>query len=160
MPLCLQGILQHNLQYNRLANQSFEKVNDVVRYSVARLVKMVDDVSMTGDQLHDPELLEKWLPNQRKNNHEIIKCLLKMAGPMKASIAKSSMDDRDQEKYHELLEFILDEIIHTKHPRQFLIESALQTLKQNPTEQWQKELHHLWQHIQTYFSQQEDIDNY
>jgi AcrR family transcriptional regulator len=153
------GILQHNLLYNRLANQSFEKVNDVVRYSVARLVKMVEDVAMNEDQLHEPELLEKWLPDQRKNNHEMIKELLKIVGPLKALILRCLTDEKEQEKYNELLEFILDEIIHTKHPRQFLIESALQTLKQNPTEPWQKNLHHLEQHIQTYFSQQEDLDN-
>ena len=114
---------------------------------------------ISGDQLHEPELLEKWLPDHRKNNHEIIKGLLKIVGPMKASIMKCSRDESEQEKYNELLEFILDEIIHTRQPRKFLIESALQTLKQNPTDHWQKELQPLLQLIHTYFSQQGEIDS-
>ncbi|MEH7492045.1 TetR/AcrR family transcriptional regulator [Neobacillus niacini] len=43
--IMFQGLMQHNLQYNRLATDSNEKISHVVRYSVNRLVKMVDEVA-------------------------------------------------------------------------------------------------------------------
>lgn len=149
------GILQHNLQYNRLAHETGEKVNRVVRYSVARLLKMVDEVSETDDQLLDPKLLEKWLPDRQRNNYEIIKQLQKISVPLRTSISKCLMDEKEQEKYLELLEFVQDEIIHTRAPRRFLIESALQTIKQNPAALWKKELQQIDQLVVDYFSQLE-----
>lgn len=147
------GILQNNLQYNRLATDSNEKISNVVRYSVNRLVKMVDEVAEADEQLHQPELLEKWLPGQQKNNHELIVQFYKIVTPMRNCITKHFQDKNDQDKYHELLDFIQEEIMHTRAPRKFLIESAIHTLQNNPPFIWEKELLQLNQIITAFFQQ-------
>ncbi|MEW9051981.1 MAG: TetR/AcrR family transcriptional regulator [Neobacillus sp.] len=134
------GLLQHNLQYNRMAFESGEQISHVVRYSVNRLVKMVEDVVMDGDQLHKPELLEKWLPGCKKDNRKIIEQLYESTSSLKSVYIKNIKDEKDLEKYTELLDFIQEEIIHTRSPRKYLIESALLTLKQNSANLGQNEL--------------------
>lgn len=156
--IMFQGIIQHNLQYNRLATDSNEKISIVVRYSVNRLVKMVDEVAYADEQLHQPELIEKWIPGLQKNNHDMIVHFCKLVGSMKNSITKSYPDEYEQEKYLELLDFIQDEIIHTREPRKFLIESALQTLQNNQGLFLQKELHQLNQTITTFYQQLEEAE--
>ncbi|MEH6957341.1 TetR/AcrR family transcriptional regulator, partial [Neobacillus drentensis] len=54
--IMFQGIIQYNLLYNRLANETGEKISRVVGYSVARLVKLVEEVAESGNQLHEPNL--------------------------------------------------------------------------------------------------------
>ncbi|MEH7376272.1 TetR/AcrR family transcriptional regulator [Neobacillus drentensis] len=150
--IMFQGILQYNVQYNRMAHESGEKISSVVRYSVARLVKIVDEVSESGDQLIEPNTLEKWVPGCQKNNLEIITQLMKIAVTLRASITKSIQDVEEQSKYNELLDFIQEEIIHTKSPRKFLIQSALLSLMQNPESLWKKELGQLNELIESFYS--------
>lgn len=150
--IMFQGILQHNVQYNRMAHESGEKVSSVVRYSVARLVKIVDEVSESGDQLIEPKTLQKWVPGCQKNNHEIITQLMKIVVTIKTSITKNIQDVEAQNKYNELLDFIQEEIIHTRAPRKFLIQSALLSLKQNPSSFWKKELGQLNELIESFYS--------
>jgi AcrR family transcriptional regulator len=154
--IMFQGLLQHNLQYNRLATDSNEKISHVVKFSVNRLVKMVDEVAEAEEQLHHPELLEKWLPGLQKNNHELIVQFYKSVSPMRNCITKHFQDKNEQEKYNELLDFIQEEIMHTRAPRKFLIESALQTLQNNPADIWKKELLQLNQIITAFFLQLEE----
>lgn len=154
--IMFQGLLQNNLQYNRLATDSNEKISNVVRYSVNRLVKMVAEVAEADEQLHQPELLEKWLPGLQKNNHELIDQFYKIVNPMRNCITKHFQDKNEQEKYHELLDFIQEEIMHTRAPRKFLIESAIHTIQNNPSFIWEKELHQLNQIITSFFGQLEE----
>jgi AcrR family transcriptional regulator len=156
--IMFQGLLQHNLQYNRMAHESGENISLIVRYSVERLLKMVDEVAKSGDQLLAPDILEKWVPGCQKNNHELNNQLLKIGGSLKNLITKNLQDEIDQEKYIELLEFVQEEIIHTRTPRKFLIQSALQTLKNNPSRLWQKEINQIEQLVEDYFTQAEETE--
>ena len=152
------GMLQHNLQYNRIATDSNEKISDVVRYSVNRLVNMVNEVSETGEQLHAPELLEVWLPGIRKKNHELIDSFCKITGHLRNSISKQFSDTKEQEKYYELIDFIQEEVIHTRSPRKFLIESSLQTLENNSAKLWKKELNQINQIIASFYQHIEESE--
>ncbi|MFJ5762097.1 TetR/AcrR family transcriptional regulator [Neobacillus sp. NPDC093182] len=156
--IMFQGLLQNNLQYNRLATDSNEKISNVVRYSVNRLVNMVNEVAEADEQLHDPELLEKWLPGLQKNNHDLIVQFYKIVSAMRNCISKHFQDKNDQEKYHELIDFIQEEIMHTRAPRKFLIESTLQTLQNNPAGAWEKELLQLNEIITAFFQQLEETE--
>jgi AcrR family transcriptional regulator len=152
------GMLQHNLQYNRIATDSNEKISDVVRYSVNRLVNMVNEVSETGEQLHAPELLDVWLPGIRKKNHELIDSFCKITGHLRNSISKQFSDTKEQEKYYELIDFIQEEVIHTRSPRKFLIESSLQTLENNSAKLWKKELDQINQIIASFYQHIEESE--
>jgi hypothetical protein len=154
--IMFQGILQHNLLYNRMAYQTGEKISQVVRFSVGRLVKMVEDVSVSGDQLLKPELLEKWLPNCSTNDQGFKTQLLHLIGTLRKTISKTIQLEADQEKYIELLDFIQDEFLHSRTPRKFLIESALASL--NSQTVWKKELLQLGQFIDEYYNHLEKVD--
>jgi|GEM_PF-139408 len=156
--IMFQGIIQYNIQYNRMAHESGEKVSSVVRYCVARMVKMVDEVAESGEQLIEPKTLEKWVPGCQQNNHEILTQLVKVALTLRALITKNIQDVEEQNKYNELLDFIQEEIIHTRSPRKFLIESALTSLKQNPASLWKKELGQLDELIEAFYSSMEAED--
>ncbi|ETI68908.1 TetR/AcrR family transcriptional regulator [Neobacillus vireti] len=153
--IMFQGILQHNLHYNRMAFETGEKINQVVRYSVGRLVKMVDDVAESGSQLLEPGHLEKWLPSCNRNNQTFKQQLLHHALPLRKMITKNLLDEGEQEKYLELLDFIHDELLDGNKPRKFLIESALISLDSSSL--WKKELKQLEELIEHYFKQLEEV---
>jgi AcrR family transcriptional regulator len=153
--IMFQGLLQYNVQYNRMANESGEKIRLVVRYSVGRLVKIVDEVSDSGNQLHEPELLEKWLPGCQKNDHGFKNQLLHLSGTLRKAIAKNLQGESDHDKYIELLDFIKEELLQTNNPRKFLVESALSSLKGNSPSQ--KEIQQLEQLIEDYFKHSEEV---
>ncbi|MEH7505226.1 TetR/AcrR family transcriptional regulator [Neobacillus drentensis] len=154
--IMFQGIIQHNLQYNRMANGSGEKISRVVRYSVARLVKLVDEVAESGNQLHGPELLEKWLPGCQKNDQGFKNQLLYLSGALRKAISKNLHIEREQVKNLELLDFIQEELLHTSNPRKYLIESALSTLKESTI--LKKENQELEGLIEVYFRQLEETE--
>jgi len=147
--IMFQGILHHNVQYNRLAYETGEKISPVVRYSVRRLIKMVEEVSQTGEQLLDPELLETWIPTIKKTDHGFENQLINLSALFKKAVLKTGNDKDKQEKNLKLLEFILEELLQASNPRQFLIESALESLEGNQS--LRKELQPLKQLVEDYF---------
>jgi AcrR family transcriptional regulator len=152
------GMLQNNILYNRMATDSNEKIDSIVRYSVNRLVKMVEEVAEHGEQLHSPELLEKWLPGIKKNTQQVLEQFYKVTVSIRNSIPNLCHDKNEQEKYIELLDFVQEEIMQTRSPRKFLIESTLLTLQNNPGEHWKKELQQLNQIITSFFHHLEEAE--
>ncbi|MFZ7944545.1 MULTISPECIES: TetR/AcrR family transcriptional regulator [Bacillaceae] len=155
--IMFQGILQHNVQFNRRAHKSGENISHVVRYSVSRLVKMVEEVSDSEDQLLKPELLEDWLPScPNKSGHEFKNQLLQLSGTIRKTISKNVLAENEQEKYIEMVEFIQDELLHTNNPRKFLIESILSSM--NKYSFWKKELIQLEQLVEGFFTQLDEFE--
>jgi AcrR family transcriptional regulator len=126
--IMFKGILHHNLKYYAMAHGSNVNIHQVVRYSVERVVKMVNEVAETGDQLIQPELLERWLPDNKKYDLAFNQQLYQLVFTLKKTLSST-----EQAKYIELLDFIQDELLHSKEPRKFLIESALFSLKASET---------------------------
>ena len=132
------GILHHNIHFLFMANEPGGNIKKVIRYTVERIVKIADEVESTGAQLLDPMLLEKWLPECKTTNqgfeqrlHECVLSLKKL--------------NENSLKNIELLDFILEEILNSKTPRTFLIDSAVTSLKENLGAAWQIELKKLEQ---------------
>ncbi|WP_078544910.1 TetR/AcrR family transcriptional regulator [Litchfieldia alkalitelluris] len=119
------GILHHNMKYYAMGHDSKINVYQVVRYSVKRVESMVNEVANTGEQLNEPELLEKWIPDQKDARRVFQEELSKTIVGLK----KEVIDTNESHKYIELLEFIQEELLHSKNPRPFLIQSALAPLK-------------------------------
>lgn len=138
------GLLHYNFQYHFREYEESVKIHQVIRYSVNRLVKMVGEVSEADEQLFDPSLIEKWLPGSKNPNHGI-KCeLIESVSRFKKIIDKKlPLDEAGQMKHFELLDFIQEELLHSRQPRKFLIESALYSLKANHSEIRTKELQEL-----------------
>ncbi|MFJ7726400.1 TetR/AcrR family transcriptional regulator [Neobacillus sp. NPDC097160] len=119
------GILLHNLKFSGMAKK--RSIEKIVRYSMDRIVKMVDEVSEAGEQLLPPEVLDQWLPSYPNSSklfkQELYHTILQLK--------KDILDNKDQIKYVELLDFILDELLNNKKPRKYLVESALTSLGVN-----------------------------
>ncbi|RFU66371.1 TetR/AcrR family transcriptional regulator [Peribacillus saganii] len=123
--IMFMGILHNNLKYNARANGSIINYHQIVRYSVDRIAGIVKEVAEAGDQLIQPELLESWLPESNSANPAFRQRLRSIV----LSVKKKLSNCGDQFRYVELLNFIEEELLHSKTPRMFLIESALSSLK-------------------------------
>ncbi|QCJ42832.1 TetR/AcrR family transcriptional regulator [Bacillus sp. S3] len=120
------GILLHNLKFQGMANKSNSRdYEKIVRYSMKRTATMIEDVSEKGEQLLHPEVLKEWIPHCQNSSkhfqHDLVHTIL--------SLKKSLSHNEEKLKYMELLEFIQDELLNSKKPRRFLVESALSSLQ-------------------------------
>ena len=143
------GILQHTLKYNHFAYENDISINKIVRYCVKRMVKIIDEVADADEQLIKPELFESWLPNCKNTD----KSLPKKLNPLVLALKKAlnPQDVQEKSKLIELLDFIQDELLNSKNPRKFLIESALLSLKSRQPFLKKIELEKLDQVITDYF---------
>ncbi|WP_284035715.1 TetR/AcrR family transcriptional regulator [Neobacillus sp. 114] len=151
------GILQQNFHFEHNAHGSNTRVNQIVRYSVERIVKIVQEVAESGAQLNDPEILDKWLPDCQKKDQEVKDQLIQIVSSIRKSIHQEIPSEIDQEKYIELLDFIQDEILQTKAPRKYLIESTVVTLKSFKPAISKKGLQQLEQWLSNYFHQFDEM---
>jgi AcrR family transcriptional regulator len=141
------GILNHNIKYSAMANDSKVNISQIVRYSVTRIVKTVNEVSLSGDQLINPEVIDRWVPDTQNSIKIIHKKIHEAIGSLKNS--QKQMD----EKSEELLDFIEDELLKSKNPRKFLIESALFSLQTNSIFQDNKELQKMDEIVKEYINE-------
>ncbi|MEH7451358.1 TetR/AcrR family transcriptional regulator [Gottfriedia acidiceleris] len=142
------GIIHHNVRYYDLAKDMNISMDQVVRYSVKRMIKIVEDVEESGEQLFNLELLDRWLP-VRKTEENLQQKLSGIICTMK----KSAINSNDQQKYNELLDFLQNELLQSKTPRKYLIESALVSLNEGKTLLGEKELQRLNELIDINFIQ-------
>jgi hypothetical protein len=147
--IMFMGILNHNVKYNALANESNASIHQVVRYSVERVVRIVNEVSETGVQLIKPEVLERWLPDTQNCDQVFQKKLHQAVMEYKKAL------NRMDEKSNELIDFIEDELLKSKNPRRFLIESALLSLKAFNEN---KEVQKIEELLKEYFNQKMKIE--
>ncbi len=141
------GMLHQNMKYYAMAHGSNISIQRVVRYSVDRIVKMVDEVSKAGEQLIEPELLDRWLP-EGKNMDEVFQ--QKLCHTVAA--LKKNLSCMDQSALCDLLDFIQEELLQTKIPRKFLIDSAILFLKKRQAFFDEKELQNLEEIVDGYFA--------
>lgn len=144
------GMLHNNIHFHFIANEPRGDIKQVIRYTVERLEKMVDEVERTGAQLLEPVILEKWLPECNKSDHVFERKLYKTILTL-----KDLNDSESPLKNIELLDFIQEEIVNSKTPREFLIKSALTSLKENPGVSWKTELKKLEQITDDFFTKKE-----
>ncbi|WP_026581779.1 TetR/AcrR family transcriptional regulator [Bacillus sp. J33] len=118
------GILHHNVKYNTKIFGHPSCLNHVIRYSVERISKVVEEVSSAGEQLLKPELIDNCFNHLQDQEQGFKQNLSKTI-----STLKKSVQQKDQTHCIELLDFIQEELLHSKKPRKFLIDSALQSLR-------------------------------
>jgi AcrR family transcriptional regulator len=152
--IMFMGILQLNIKFYYMAHESWANINHVVRYSLDRIVKIVSDVAVSGEQLLQPEFLEKWLPECKNGDQTFQQNLYHAVLELKKALNHSG----DQSKYIELLDFVHEELLHSKNPRKFLIESAIFSLKAVKGSFLKNELRKLEQLVETFFLQIEQTE--
>ncbi|MFC4319995.1 TetR/AcrR family transcriptional regulator [Litchfieldia salsa] len=119
------GILHHNIKYYKMLNNTNAGLKQIVRYSVNRVVTIVEDLGKSEQQLFKPELLQIWLPEAINSQQNVLKEITQTVFLLKKELSTS----KDSVKYTELLDFIHDDLIQSKHHRQHLVESVLTSLK-------------------------------
>lgn len=143
------GILNSNIKYYSIAYGTNANLEKAVVYSVERISKVVWETTEARDQLINPEIFAEWLPHFDKEKKSFKQKLRKHILLLKKSVKTR----KDQTKWTELLDFIQEELLHTKNPRKHLIQSVLSTLETEEIPQDKKELQNLKELIENYFLQ-------
>ncbi|MFD2443870.1 TetR/AcrR family transcriptional regulator [Bacillus sp. CGMCC 1.16607] len=147
--IMFMGILRENLKFFHMAHGQNMNIGHVIRYTVRRLEKMVAGLADSGEQLINPELLIKWLPDKENCHHAFHKKVLQIVHDLKKALNQNN----EQSKYVELLDFIVDELVDSKNPRVYLIESTILSLRAGQEIFGSTKLQKLDQLIDEYFSQ-------
>lgn len=146
--IMFSAMLNHNIKFHSSAYQANNSIHKVVSYTVSRIVKMVDEVAESEEQLISPDILDNWISdgsNTRAFRVELKHTVL--------SVKKKLKGLEEENRYLELLMFIEDELIHSHHPRKFLIESALASLKTDPCMVKDTSIKNLEELINDYYKQ-------
>ncbi|MFB6468314.1 TetR/AcrR family transcriptional regulator [Cytobacillus sp. Hz8] len=150
MAIMFMATLQHNLKFYAMAHPSNSNIKPVIRYCVNRIKKIVKEVSEEKVQLIQPEFLADWLPGCKRKTDSLKESISQSVIILKRTIKEKD----DQFKFFELLDFLEYELVNSKIPRRFLIESTLETLRSNIfSPSWNKELKSLEQLIAEYYVQ-------
>lgn len=147
------GMLHQNIHFHFLANEKDSSIKHVIRYTVGLLEIMVDEIDKNGIQLLNPRILEKWLPVCQNSDHSFQKKISTCISALKKGLS----EDKEQTKYHELLDFIQEETNQYNTPRKYLIKSALSSLKEKAGSTWKAELQNLEQIIEDFFTDKENM---
>lgn len=150
--IMFMGILRENIKFYHLANETNANISQVVRYTVNRMVHIVAELAESGEQLIPAHVLERWLPDCKQPDQSFRKKFLHTLFTLKSQFHQS----QESVKYVDLLEFLEEELLDSKNPRKFLIESILQTLKKMENVAVQKDLQLLVQLVESYLEQMED----
>lgn len=123
------GILNQNIRYYSMSSDAMEDIatQDVIRYSVNRIKRIVEEVEVSQEQLFSPDMLERWLPEAKNNNIHFQQNLYRTV----LSIKKALNNNEDHSKDLELINFIYEELLNEEEPRYFLINLALQDIKKS-----------------------------
>ena len=129
--IIFSGILHSMIRNNFMeANASNSvSVSEIIQYCVNRIITIVENVSKSGEQIFPPECLNTWLPVRDENEHDLKNELLHAALLLKNTINKKINEEYEQTMYYEYLEFIEDELLQTRKPRKFLIQSTFASFK-------------------------------
>lgn len=122
------SFLNHSLRYFPHSNEWKENLRRIIRYSMNRIVNIVEDVSASGEQLIPPEKLDEWLAEDRnvpRTFHDDLHRTI-------LSLRKDLLGAKDEEKYTELLDFIKTEFSEEETPRKHLTYAVLSSLKEQP----------------------------
>lgn len=139
--IMFMGILQYNLRYFTMAYGINVSIHDVVRYSVGRVVAIVEEVATTGISIIPPSALDDWLPDCHSTDQNFKQKLNQAIQRLKKKLNLNEKEDLST--FIELLHFVHDELLHSKNPRKFLIESAILSMKSYQPDNINKELQQL-----------------
>ncbi|MBT2679454.1 TetR/AcrR family transcriptional regulator [Bacillus sp. ISL-35] len=115
--IMLNGILIQNVRFYRKANGDSASMLPVVRFSVTRILNLIEEVTMSQEYLLSPELLDAWLP---VSNREALDWRSKIHSVI-SRLKKLDCENKD----HLLKLNFIEEELRSKAPRKFLVDSIL-----------------------------------
>jgi AcrR family transcriptional regulator len=139
--IIFNGILQNMLQINSAMNEVITS-KQIIDYCTTLIQTVVEEVSDMGIQLIAPEHVDKLLPAAEYSdffNNDLSFATISLKKMIDRSFAPGDVNCTN---YLKLLYFIQEEIMNNKEPREFLIESALLSLRTCPNLNETKEFKH------------------
>lgn len=133
-------------RYSRLHLQKKVSNEKIVRFSFKQLEVLVEHALSSKEILLPVELFEQcYFPYEEKKDFSL--SLMEAIGEMK-EVIQSTLHNKEQidEQIH-LLDFLLEELLQTKQPRETIIRSTLYYLKHKSQPQWKQHLQTLCQII-------------
>lgn len=122
------GMMIQMNHYNQLAQAVGSAEKNIIRYCIDRIIQILNEISTSGVQILDPELIDTWLPNFRNHHHQCHNDLLQSILALKKATNKTFCGSNQREQALELIDFIQDELLQSTKPRRFLLDSTIQTL--------------------------------
>lgn len=127
--IIFHSMMTHMNHFSYRANPAGTPDIQIIRYCMNRIVRLVNEVAESGEQIIDPELMDTWFPNFTNHLDPCHNDLLQSTTELKKAINKALPCDENRTRAIELIDFIQDELMQSDKPRKFLIESLLLTLK-------------------------------
>lgn len=152
LAVIFQGMIIKLNQYNQLANAAHSSEEKIIRYCIDRNIQILNEISTSGVQILDPELIDTWLPNFRNHQHQCHSDLIHSILALKKATNKL-LSGNDRERAIELIDFIQEELLHSNKPRRFLLDSTLQTLTSLYTPKEKAAIDHFKTNINTCLGQ-------
>ena len=123
--ILFEGMLHHLMHASFVINQGCVgyQVLNIIRYSFNRIAKIVEDVSIQGEQIFYPELLKQWLPDYKEEPLTLQELLL-IIHSLKRTAQKHIQSEDDTLKFFELINFLEQELMQEQPPREFIVKEC------------------------------------
>jgi AcrR family transcriptional regulator len=122
------SMLQQSSRFYYMDKKDESNPTPIIRFCVNRLMKLVEDLSESGEQLLNPYLMDQFLPDCEKTIEPLKVKLKKSHLTLMTVIRENVADETKRTKYWEMVDFVQDELIHAPSPRKHIVESVLHFL--------------------------------
>lgn len=123
--ILFKGMLQQSSRFYFMDKKENNNPTPIIRFCTNRLLKMVDEVSQSKEQLINPQLMEQFSPTCDHVMDLLKEELKKSYLTLMKDIRELNMEETERKKYWEILDFIQDELTHSTAPRRYIMESIL-----------------------------------
>ena len=123
--ILFKGMLQQCSRFYFMDKKENNNPTPIIRFCMNRLLRMVDEVSESKEQLINPQLMEQFSPTCDHVMDLLKEELKKSYLALMKDIRELNMEETERKKYWEILDFIQDELTHSTAPRRYIMESIL-----------------------------------
>jgi AcrR family transcriptional regulator len=123
--ILFKGMLQQSSRFYFMDKKENNNPTPIIRFCMNRLLKMVDEVSQSKEQLINPQLMEQFSPTCDHVIDLLKEELKKSYLALMKDIRELNMEETERKKYWEIIDFIQDELTHSTAPRRYIMESIL-----------------------------------
>jgi AcrR family transcriptional regulator len=122
--IMFMGMLNYELRFNEMYNK-YSDIGKIVRYCVQRIRSVVEEVAESGEQLVNPDILD------RQESTHFQRDLERLLAEIREKIGEAVSGECAGEvaRTIELLDFVEEELLQSGPPRFHLLECALSALQ-------------------------------
>lgn len=127
--IMLTGIIQTNLSFQAYEKQTEMEIHKIVRYSVNRVLDMINNLAKTKEVIVSPDQLLTWVAGDSETiSQSDTRNFLFIVDQLRFYVREEISNTEEQLRLEELLYFLKEEM-QEKNPRMVIVQSALHTLR-------------------------------